>query len=95
MTFLNSVFNDSPEKIICFYINESRKIQIIRTLPNSYGERVVFPEQRLLFEALPSDKLEILICKNFSVVIPCCKLRVNEKSSLTQSPSLAKFLLQS
>ena len=88
MTFLNSVFNDSPEKIICFYINDSSKIQIIRTLPESPGDRVVFPGQRLLFEALPSDKLEIQICQVFSVIIPCYKLRVNEKSSLTQSPSL-------
>jgi hypothetical protein len=88
MTFLNSVFNDSPEKILCCYINNSYKIQIIRTFPNSGWERVVFPGQRLLFEALPSDKLQIQICKVFSILIPCYRLRVNENSSLTQSPSL-------
>ncbi len=88
MTFLNSVLNDFPEKNLCFYINESRKVQIIRTLPNSAQERVVFPGQRLLFEALPSDKLQIQTCKVFSVLIPCDKLRINEESSLTLSPSL-------
>jgi hypothetical protein len=85
MTLLKSVLNDSPEKILCFYINDSRKIQIIRTIPNSSWERVVFPEQRLLFEALPSDKLQIQICKVLSVLIPCYKLRVNDRSSLLQS----------
>jgi hypothetical protein len=91
MTFLNTAFNDSPEKILCFYINDSRKIQIIRTLPNSPRDRVVFPGQRLLFEALPSEKLQIQFCKAFSVLIPCYKLRVNEESSLTQSTSLTLF----
>ncbi|HEY9674559.1 MAG TPA: DUF1830 domain-containing protein [Waterburya sp.] len=67
------------------YINYSRKIQIIRTLLNSPWERVVFPGQRLLFEALPSDKLEIKTHKEISVLIPCYKLRVNEKSSSSQS----------
>lgn len=88
MTFLNSVLNNSPEKILCFYINDTCKIQIIRPLPNSAWERVVFPGQRLLFEALPSDKLQIQTCKLFSALIPCYKLRVNEESSLTQSPCL-------
>jgi hypothetical protein len=91
MTFLNSVLNDSPEKILCFYINNSYKIQIIRTFQNSAWERVVFPGQRLLFEALTSDKLQIQICKVYSILIPCYKLRVNEKSSLTQSPSLTRI----
>lgn len=70
MTFSNSVFNDSPEKIFCFYINKSRKIQIIRTLQNSVWKRVVFPGERLLFEALPSDELQIQIREISSILIP-------------------------
>jgi hypothetical protein len=90
MTFKNSVLNDSPEKIICFYMNDSRKIQIIRTLPKANWERVVFPRQRLLFEALTSDKLEIQICKVISLLIPCHKLRVDEKFTRCLSTSLSK-----
>ena len=88
MTFSNYVLNDFLEEILCFYINESRKAQIILTLPNSAWERVVFPGQRLLFEALPLDKLQIQTCKVFSVLIPRDKLRVNEESRLTQFPCL-------
>jgi hypothetical protein len=91
MTFLKSVLNDSPEKILCFYINDSHKVQIIRILPNSPWKQVVFPGQRLLFEALPSDQLEIQICQVSSVLIPCNKLRVNEKYSLNKSPALPLF----
>jgi hypothetical protein len=91
MTFSNSILNDAQGKILCFYINDTCKIQIIRTLPNSALEQVVFPGQRLLFEALPPDKLQIQICKVFSVLIPCHKLRVNEESSLNQSTSLTRF----
>lgn len=86
MSFLNYVLNDSPEKILCFYINDSHKFQIIRILPNSPWEQVVFPGQCLLFEALHSDQLEIQICQVFSVLISCDKLRINQKSSLKKSP---------
>jgi hypothetical protein len=90
MTFKNSVLNDSHEKIICFYMNDSRKIQIIRTLPKANWERVVFPRQRFLFEALTSDKLELQICKVISLLIPCHKLRVDEKFTRCLSTSLSK-----
>lgn len=51
-------------KIICSYSNKTKQIQIARisnllNYSNYYYERVVFPEDRLFFEALPNDFLEI------------------------------------
>ncbi|PSB34432.1 DUF1830 domain-containing protein [Stenomitos frigidus] len=50
-----------PDGIICCYVNGSSRIQIARisNIPNWYFERVVFPGQRLLFEAVPEAQLEI------------------------------------
>ncbi|MBW4583463.1 MAG: DUF1830 domain-containing protein [Tildeniella nuda ZEHNDER 1965/U140] len=47
--------------IVCCYANVSSRIQIVRisNIPNWYFERVVFPGQRLLFEAVPAAQLEI------------------------------------
>ena len=48
-------------RIICDYINATNFIQIVRitNITNWYFERVVFPQQHLLFEALPDAQLEI------------------------------------
>ncbi len=48
-------------RIICSYINATNFIQIVRitNITNWYFERVVFPQQHLLFEALPDAQLEI------------------------------------
>jgi len=56
-----STLDNSPECILCFYVNTTSRIQIIRitNIPNFYWERVVFPGQRLIYQALPSAKLEI------------------------------------
>jgi len=51
----------SSERILCFYANGTTQIQIARltNLPNFKFERVVFPGQRLLFEAVPTAQLEV------------------------------------
>lgn len=43
------------------YSNDTRCLQIIRVVnhANSYYERIVFPGQRLLFEAPPGVELEV------------------------------------
>jgi Domain of unknown function (DUF1830) len=47
--------------ILCCYVNATSKIQVVRitNIPNWYFERVVFPGQRLVFEALPMAQLEV------------------------------------
>ena len=53
--------DDASGTLLCCYVNATSKIQIARVsnVPNWYFERVVFPGQRLLFEAVPTALLEI------------------------------------
>lgn len=52
--------NNYHHKIICYYFNASKKMQIIKlTIPGFSYEKVVFPQQRLLFEAWPNSFLEV------------------------------------
>lgn len=48
-------------EIICTYKNATAKIQVIRiaNISDWYFEKVVFPQEQLLFEALPEAELEI------------------------------------
>lgn len=80
MTFLNSVLDESQEKILCCYINTSNENQVIQivSLDNLIWGKVVFPGQRLLFEAVISDQLEIKTPENVTAKIPCYELRVRE-----------------
>ena len=62
------------------YQNDTKKIQIIR-IPNAietFLERVVFPGQKLFFEAFPEDILEIRSSAIATAIIlahnPCASL---------------------
>lgn len=74
---------DSIDPILCCYINATSQIQVARitNIENWYFERVVFPGQRLVFEALPHAQLEIhtgmMASAILSDTIPCERLRVN------------------
>ena len=61
--FLNRLPNKSGVPILCSYKNKTPTLQIIRitNIPNWCFERVVFPGETLLFEALPEAVLEIYI----------------------------------
>jgi hypothetical protein len=72
---------DAQETALCCYINATSKIQIARitNIPNWYFERVVFPGQRLVFEAMPQALLEIhsgMMSAILSDTIPCDRLYV-------------------
>jgi hypothetical protein len=83
-----STFDPLPasctEKIMCCYVNATSKIQVARitNIPNWYFERVVFPGQRLIFEAVPDALLEIhtgmMVSSILSDTIPCQQLQVSE-----------------
>ena len=66
---LDSLPADSGNRILCCYINHTSRIKIarIKNISNWYFERVVFPGEKLLFEALPEARLEIFVT-NFSTV---------------------------
>jgi Domain of unknown function (DUF1830) len=75
---------DDNNAILCCYVNATSQIQIARitNIPNWYFERVVFPGQRLVFEALPSALLEIhtgmMASAILSDTISCKELSVQE-----------------
>jgi hypothetical protein len=88
---LNSLPTEYTNRILCYYTNPSKQIQIIRiiNIPNWYFERVLFPQQRLLFEAIPHAYLEVYK-KRFGVAdlaatILCDFLQVQQEAE-THSP---------
>jgi len=82
---LDSLPAEDIGRILCHYVNATNQIQIARIadIPNWYFERVVFPGQHLLFEALPLARLEIHTAQHPSTIlserIPCFRLRVIEE----------------
>lgn len=81
---LDPLPNDKDSSILCTYVNATSQIQIARitNIPNWYFERVVFPGQRLVFEASLNAILEIhtgmMASAILSDTIPCTKLRLNK-----------------
>lgn len=79
---LDSVPPDRSDRMLCCYVNATGKIQIARitNVPNWYFERVVFPGQRLMFEAVAHAQLEIhtgmMASAILSDTIPCTSLCV-------------------
>ena len=76
--------NDKDSSILCCYVNATSQIQVARitNIPNWYFERVVFPGQRLVFEAAPEAVLEIhsgmMASAILSDTIPCAKLSLHK-----------------
>ena len=58
---LDRFSSNENSQVLCCYVNATSQIQIARitNIPNWYFERVVFPGQRLVFEAHSSAVLEI------------------------------------
>lgn len=84
---LDSLPPEQSGKILCCYVNATSKIQIARIsdVPNWYFERVVFPGQRLVFEAPRVAHLEIhtgmMASAILSDTIPCDRLATTEANS--------------
>jgi Domain of unknown function (DUF1830) len=86
---------NSAARILCCYVNATSKVQIARitNVANWYFERVVFPGQRLIFEAMSEGVLEIHTGMMASAIlsdkIPCDRLRVEEdpQAALETQPS--------
>jgi hypothetical protein len=87
---LDPVPQNGSNSIVCCYVNTTSQIQIARitNIPNWYFERVVFPGQRLVFEALPDALLEIhtgmMASAILSDTIPCERLYVNQSNDARQ-----------
>lgn len=82
---------DKTDPLVCCYVNATNRIQIARitNIANWYFERVVFPGQRLFFEALPEAMLEIhsgmMASSILSDTIPCTRLCVNQSNNISSS----------
>jgi Domain of unknown function (DUF1830) len=81
-----TVFEDVTTReasIVCCYENVTPKLQVVRitNIPNWYFEKVVFPKQRLLFEALPHASLEVYTGEIAQAIladhIPCDRLQIS------------------
>lgn len=78
----------STNPMVCCYVNATSKIQVARitNIPNWYFERVVFPGQRLIFEALPTALLEIhtgmMASAILSDTIACSSLAIQDEAEL-------------
>ncbi|OCR00521.1 hypothetical protein BCD67_11065 [Oscillatoriales cyanobacterium USR001] len=92
---LDPLPSNSSGKILCCYVNATSQIQIARitNIPNWYFERVVFPGQRLVFEAIPPALMEIHTGMMASAIlsdrIPCDRLQINEGPYSTINPLTA------
>ncbi len=90
---LDPLPSEQPSGIVCCYVNATSKVQIARicNIPNWYFERVVFPGQRLVFEALPEAALEIHTGMMASAIlsdkISCDRLRVSEDNNSVFTPT--------
>jgi hypothetical protein len=84
MNFANLSNPLSDSVILCSYKNQTSQLQVLRIISTKTGyfERVVFPDQHLLFEAEDQAHLEVyyrLGCDSIEMKqIPCISLKVNE-----------------
>ncbi|AUC60899.1 protein with domain of unknown function DUF1830 [Cyanobacterium sp. HL-69] len=84
---LDAIPNDDSNKMMCCYVNATSQIQVARitNVANWYFERVVFPGQRLIFEALPEALLEIhsgmMASSILSDTIPCGTLSIQQETT--------------
>ncbi len=88
---LDPLPHEDSAAIICCYVNASSKIQIARitNIPSWYFERVVFPGQRLMFEAVQAAQLEIhtgmMASAILSDTIPCSSLILESEPVVAES----------
>ncbi len=79
---LPSPTNIDREPVLCCYVNKTSHVEIVRitNISHWYFERVVFPGQRLIFEAPVMAKLEVhtgtAISSILSETIDCQKLQL-------------------
>ncbi len=81
---LDPLPEDKNKILLCCYVNATSQIQVARitNIEDWYFERVVFPGQRLVFEALSHAILEIhtgmMASAILSDTIPCDRLAFDE-----------------
>ncbi|MEQ9354519.1 DUF1830 domain-containing protein [Coleofasciculus chthonoplastes] len=85
-----SRLNDSSNLMLCYYTNGTGKTLIARiiNIPNWRFERIIFPQERLFFEAPLQAQLELHSNGETAMAvidsIPCSYLKVREEMSQVQ-----------
>jgi Domain of unknown function (DUF1830) len=98
MTNSPSVPSDSTDRILCYYANATNELQrvCIKNSSNGCFERIIFPGQRVFFEARPDALLEIHARTSANTTlldqIPCHHLRVNERIRPFDRPDVVELL---
>lgn len=93
--------SDTTDYILCSYTNATSKIQVARitNIANWYFERVVFPGQRLVFEAMPNAQLEVhsgmLASAILTDTIPCSRLQMESEPEayFEMSEEIERFIV--
>jgi hypothetical protein len=91
---IDPVPSNHDDRIHCCYVNATSSIQVVRitNVPNWYFERVAFPGQRLIFEALSGAQLEIHTGMMASAIlsdkIPCEELSMTLASVPQDAPEV-------
>ena len=97
---LDPLPEDKDKTVLCCYVNATSQIQVARitNIEDWYFERVVFPGQRLMFEALSSAILEIhtgmMASAILSDTIPCVRLALSEDGETSDEKREKITLLQ-
>jgi hypothetical protein len=85
-----SSLTDTSEEILCFYINTTKEIKIIRleNSENSNLDRIAFPGEKILFIGEPKAQLAIYSGSNgkaiLSDLIPCASLQIDKPAAVLQ-----------
>ena len=92
------ILNRLPSKcglaILCGYQNQTPTVQIVRitNIPDWYFERVVFPGEQLVFEALPEAVLEVYSSDEMGIFLGerllCDWLRIDPTQYYSPEPKL-------
>lgn len=84
---------EKSDHVLCCYVNASAHTEIARitNIPHWYFERVVFPGQRIIFEAPPNAKFEIhtgtVISSILSETIDCQELQLTATFPINMTAS--------
>ncbi|MCT7960898.1 DUF1830 domain-containing protein [Laspinema sp. D1] len=95
----NSLSFPSSDELLCYYLNSTSEIQVIKSECREKWdfERVVFPGQRLFFEAFSTAHLEIYKAKNsgleLAARVKCDRLQVMQERS-SSFTTVSQFLGQ-
>lgn len=83
---LTPLIDSAPKLVLCCYVNKTAHVEVARitNVSHWYFERVVFPGQRIIFEAPIAAKLEIhtgtAISSILTETIDCQELQLASSS---------------